>query len=80
MKELKMNRLCKINKIFGKQAIHLCENCKTGKETYELDSCSPFCPHLIYYENNKCVYYKPIEDCENKNKFSKKLISLIFRK
>ncbi len=66
-------------KIFRKKAIHLCENCKTGRETYELDSRSAICPHLFHYENDKCLYYIPIENCTKKNGLLKKLISCIFR-
>ncbi len=65
--------------MFEKRVKHLCENCRTGKESYELDSCSPICPHLICYEDNNCVYYIPMEERKNNPKL-KKLISLIFHR
>lgn len=39
----------------------ICANCKTGKESYELDSRTAVCPYLGLYKNNKCCYYKPLK-------------------
>ena len=43
----------------------ICENCKTGRDAYELDSSLPMCPYIINWENNKCSFYEPIEELEN---------------
>lgn len=39
---------------------NICENCRTGREAYELDSNFPMCPYIASWENNKCNFYKPI--------------------
>jgi len=41
----------------------LCTNCKTGKESYELDKHSEACPYIGCYKfkKNRCNYYKPLE-------------------
>lgn len=39
----------------------LCPNCKTGKETYELDRHSEYCPYIGAYSKNKCRYYVPLK-------------------
>ncbi|MBO5007953.1 MAG: hypothetical protein J6D26_03895 [Clostridia bacterium] len=39
---------------------HLCNTCQTGKESYLLDSRSPFCPYLEFYQDNKCPMYKAV--------------------
>lgn len=38
----------------------ICENCKTGKEMYELDNHIPMCPYMLSWKNNKCNFYKPL--------------------
>jgi len=44
---------------------HLCTNCKTGKASYELDIHSEACPYISSYENNKCIFYKPLKKEKN---------------
>lgn len=39
----------------------ICHNCKTGKETYNLDRHSVFCSHIVCVKNGKCSFYKPIK-------------------
>ncbi len=66
-----------------RRKVKLCENCETGKRTYELDCHTAFCPYLFYYKNKGCLYYKPIKNPEvSKEKISllKKLISRISSK
>ena len=48
--------------MFGRKK-QLCVSCKTGKESYELDSHSETCPYIYCYNviRNKCRFYKPLE-------------------
>lgn len=46
----------------------LCPLCKTGKETYELDKRSDFCPYIYAYRGNKCSCYVPLDTPENEKK------------
>lgn len=39
----------------------ICENCRTGREAFELDSQLPMCPYITTWKNNKCSFYEPIE-------------------
>ena len=69
--------------MFGKRKIKLCENCDTGRKTYELDCSTAFCPYLIHYEDKECFYYKPtkkIEVSKCEIKLTKKLFNFISSK
>lgn len=59
--------------LWGKK--YLCSNCKTGKDSYELDNHSETCPHIAYYEKNKCNYYVPLES--NKKTLWEKISGVI---
>ena len=39
----------------------ICSNCKTGKESYELDTHSENCPYMMCWSNGRCDYYKPLK-------------------
>lgn len=39
----------------------ICENCKTGANSYKLDPTTQVCPYMEYHYNNKCRFYEPIE-------------------
>lgn len=39
---------------------YLCPNCKTGQETYLLDSRSSFCPYIRFHNGNECSRFRPI--------------------
>ncbi|MBE7047327.1 MAG: nitrous oxide-stimulated promoter family protein [Ruminococcaceae bacterium] len=43
----------------------LCPQCKTGKESYILDSQSENCPYLEYYNNEGCLYFISIKSSSN---------------
>ncbi len=43
----------------------LCPTCKTGQDTYLLDSRNPFCPYIHCHKGVSCSKYVPIEK-ENK--------------
>lgn len=45
----------------------ICQICKTGKLTYELDPKSEFCPYIEYWNDNKCPFYKPLDKPSNKH-------------
>lgn len=47
-------------KTLAKNQKQLCPNCKTGQETYLLDSRSTFCPHLIYHDGANCSMFMPV--------------------
>ena len=57
------------NMFWGKQ---ICSNCKTGKESYELDNYSETCPYIGCWENGKCHFYVPLDN-PSKNKIFKGL-------
>ncbi len=59
--------------MFRRRKVKLCENCETGRRTYELDCRTAFCPYLFHYKSKGCLYYKPIE----KSEVSKERISLL---
>ena len=40
----------------------LCNNCKTGKESYDIDNRSEFCQYLRSWKDGKCEYYVPLEN------------------
>ena len=66
--------------MFRKSKIKLCENCETGRMTYELDCHTVFCPYIIHYKDSECFYYKPIKKTEvsdAKITFFKKLFAFI---
>lgn len=53
----------------------ICPRCKTGKESYDLDSHSEACPYIGCWKKGKCPFYVPLEkpkkaalSKENKNK------------
>ena len=60
-----------------KEKIQLCENCKTGKISFELDRNSEFCPYIDCYEENHCAFFRPnnLMGYMRKNSFLEKLIS-----
>lgn len=69
--------------MFKRREIKLCENCETGRKTYELDCHTAFCPYLFHYEGKGCLYYKPIKNPEAskvKKSLLKKLINCISSK
>jgi len=39
----------------------LCPNCKTGQDTYLLDSKNPFCPYLGSHIGKTCAMFVPLE-------------------
>ena len=45
---------------------YLCPNCKTGQDTYLLDSRNPFCPYIQYHDGDKCLVFRAISKT-NKN-------------
>ena len=45
----------------------LCPTCKTGQDTYLLDSRNPFCPHLHCYNGKTCTAYVPLENTDGGN-------------
>lgn len=51
---------------------NLCPNCKTGKDSYELDRHSEVCPYISCYNCKKkeCRFYVPLET-DKKSLFSK---------
>ena len=59
---------------------HLCLSCKTGKESYELDSRSEVCPYLSCYNSKKkiCRFYKPLET--DKKPFISKILGAFGKK
>ena len=40
---------------------NICENCRTGRDAYKLDSRLPMCPYISNWKNNQCSFYDPIE-------------------
>lgn len=42
----------------------ICPNCRTGEESYKLDSRSPFCPYIQLYKSGACAKYDPIDKIE----------------
>ncbi len=40
----------------------LCPICQTGKETYELDKRSPYCPYIACHNGYKCGKYKHLKN------------------
>ncbi len=49
---------------------YLCSSCKTGKVSYELDKVVEVCPYIRNWGNNKCSFYKPLEE-EKRSLFDK---------
>lgn len=47
-----------MSKVKNKQ---LCPTCKTGQDTYLLDSRNPFCPYLNLHDGEKCSAYVRIK-------------------
>ena len=45
---------------------YLCPKCKTGQETYLLDSRNPFCPYIRFHNGEKCSMFRQM-DKSNKN-------------
>lgn len=39
----------------------LCPTCKTGQDTYLLDSKNPFCPYIHCHKGDSCTMYVPLE-------------------
>lgn len=46
------------NLLRGKQ---ICQRCKTGKYTFELDRHSEACPYIGYREKDKCLFFVPLD-------------------
>lgn len=44
----------------------ICPRCKTGKDSYELDQHSEFCPYIGCWKKGKCSFYVPL-DPPNRN-------------
>lgn len=42
------------------QKKQICPSCKTGKESYRLDSHTDACPYIDYLRKGKCPFYKPL--------------------
>ena len=51
----------------------ICQKCKTGKYTYELDRRSDACPYIIFYKGKTCKFFEPLK--EEKRLFSGKASS-----
>ena len=49
-----------MTKMILKDKIQLCQNCKTGLKTYEVDEYSEFCPYVDCYDDNGCPFFRPI--------------------
>ena len=41
---------------------YMCDNCETGKKSYELDSHSDNCPYIASWKGEECRFFKAIED------------------
>ncbi len=54
-----------------KKSKQLCPTCKTGQDTYLLDSRNPFCPHLHCYNGKTCTAYVPLENTAEKKDIPK---------
>ncbi|HAS91558.1 MAG TPA: hypothetical protein DCS12_04730 [Clostridiales bacterium] len=50
-----------------KKSKQLCPICKTGQDTYLLDSRNPFCPHLHCHDGKTCTAYVPLEHSDGGN-------------
>ena len=48
----------------------LCPNCKTGKESYELDQHSESCPYIGYLKEGTCSFFESLENTSKKGIFS----------
>ena len=44
----------------------ICPNCKTGKESYELDQHSESCPYIGCWKNDECRFYVPLDKTPEK--------------
>ena len=53
-------------KIMRKDNEFLCPNCERGKESYILDSRSPFCPYIKCHTGSECAMFKKIKTENNK--------------
>ena len=40
----------------------LCPDCKTGKQTYQIDKKSVMCPYIRCHNGKRCSMYVPIKD------------------
>lgn len=49
----------------------ICSSCKTGAESYKLDSHSAMCPYMQYNNGDKCPFYYPA-----KQQFYRRILSL----
>lgn len=45
----------------------LCPNCRTGKESYELDKHSESCPYIGYLKEGTCSFFVPFEEHPNRD-------------
>lgn len=45
----------------NKENKQLCPTCKTGQDTYLLDSKNPFCPYIHCHKGNTCSMYVPLK-------------------
>jgi len=57
-----------MNKQISDEKLQLCPNCKTGQDTYLLDSRSPFCPHIACHDGERCVMFVPLGNIISKTK------------
>ena len=46
---------------------HICSDCKTGKDTYNIDPKSEICPYIECLKNGKCSFYVPLEEPSKAN-------------
>ena len=46
----------------------LCSYCKTGADSYKLDSHQPFCPFLSVYKDGMCIMFKGLSEYKNETK------------
>ncbi len=44
----------------------ICPKCKVGKESYEFDRHSETCPYIECWQDEKCPFFKPIDESQNK--------------
>ncbi len=43
----------------------LCPNCRTGADSYRIDSRSPFCPYLSLHTGQACARFEPMEKSQS---------------
>jgi hypothetical protein len=67
--------------MMSKEKVRLCENCKTGRKTYEIDNHSEFCNYIVCYEDGNCPFFRPINPMgyTRKKTFLEQIINFLKR-